>query len=197
MDNTDLFDKILKSMSTIIKKPIIISNIKNASKIIGTVGVFCVTNLFFQLFCNFKLNKIVENQDTVIEQQNVFQTRVLNELDIIYNNKEKTNEILLSLLKLNDNLFSDLRLIVNFMKNIHQEIGEINEKIDVFDKVEISSESDGDITASDTVTIENITVDSPTVDSLTIDSLTIDTTLADSIIDEFLTPTSVGSYDIR
>lgn len=181
MENTDFFDKILKSMTIVIKKPIILSNIKNASKIMATVGVFCVTNLLFQLVGNFKLNKVIESQNTVIERQDEFQTRVLNDLDNIYNNKEKTNEFLLSLLKLNDNLFSDLRLIVNFIKNIHQEICEINEKIDFLDKVEISSESD------------NNTI----IDSATIENITIDTSLADSVIEEFLTPTSVESYDVR
>jgi hypothetical protein len=174
MENKDFFDKILKTMSTVIKKPIILSNVKNVSKIICTIGVFCATNLFFQLVCNFKLNKVIENQNTVTEKQDEFQRRVFHELIIINNNKEKTNEFLLSLLKLNDNLFSDLRLIVNFIKNIKQEIREINTKFDVFEKIEITSESD-DI----------------------IDNFAIDTTLADSVIEEFLTPTSVESYDIR
>ena len=175
MENKDFFDKILKSMSPVIKNPIIFSNVKNVSKIICTIGVFCATNLVFQIIGNFKLNKVIENQNTVIEQQHAFQIKVLNELNFIHNNKVKTNEVLLSLLKLNDNLFSDLRLIVKFIKNINQEIGEINAKIDVFEKVEISSESDGEI----------------------IDNFAIDTTLADSVIDEFLTPTSVECYDVR
>jgi hypothetical protein len=172
MENKDFFDKILKSMSTVIKKPIILSNVKNVSKIICTVGVFCVTNLIVQFVGNFKLNKVIENQNTVTEKQDENQRTVLNELKFITTNKEKTNEILLSLLKLNDNLFSDLRLIIKNIKNIHQEIGEINKKINFFEKVEIHSESDGEI-------------------------ITIDTKLADSVIEEFLTPTSVGSYDVK
>jgi hypothetical protein len=171
MDNTDFFDKIIKSMTTVIKKPLILSNIKNASKIMAAVGMFCATNFLFHFVYNFKINKVLESQDNIEKK-----------LEIMNKYKENTYEVLLSLLKLNDNLFSEIRLLSKLVKNINIDIGEINTKIDTLNNLNIITDSVYD----NIIECEKETRTRP---------ITIEETL-DTVIEELTSPMSSQSYDV-
>ena len=134
MVENDLNEKISKSFLRMLHKSDIGINITLMKYFFFAM---CTTNIACICFVYYNKNKQIK-QEEIIEEiikeqiQEIIETKIEkieeieNKINEITLDCKKKTELLLSLLKLNDNLFSDVIFITNQIRFIRESIGEIN-----------------------------------------------------------------------
>ena len=91
------------------------------------IGLFCITNTIFHGVSSNILNILI-NHHSIIDKK----------LEYIKNENIKKTEALLSVINLNSNLFSDLRLLTREIKEIRENILDIKDYIcDINDNISV------------------------------------------------------------
>lgn len=131
MMDKEFSEKIIKEFSYLLKPPILISNLKNSGKFIFISGVFCVGSLCLNYFMNRNLEKIIHQtyENKKIDKINSKIDKIKRSIQKIQLYNQDKNELLLSLLQMNDSLFSQIRYAVNQMHLIDNSIHEISDKL--------------------------------------------------------------------
>jgi hypothetical protein len=119
MVENDLNEKISKTLLRMLHKSNIVINITLLKYFFVAM---CTTNVACIYFMYYTKNKQIEQQDKNETKIEIIEEKI-NEIAL---DCKKKTEILLSLLKLNDNLFSDVIFITNQIRFIRENIGEIN-----------------------------------------------------------------------